>query len=196
VGIKKLFPLVLRVSIRRIFLTLNNSSLDCLEYKHRSLVQIKSHAQKVIKRYDNGEDVFARLKDNLSHVEAAVERIHEHMQHEGVVIPAPAATPMKLESSSSRIRNSSKHAVSSSFEATAAAASPPPSRASGVGQTQMMAVHEEIVAASALFQLSGQSPAPLQTTTVKPFTNVHFATSDLRTIVLGSSVATPNVLQL
>lgn len=54
---------------------------------HRSLVQIKSHAQKVIKRFDNGEDVFLRLDENMVRTEAAVAQIHEQLKNEGIAIP-------------------------------------------------------------------------------------------------------------
>mmetsp|Transcript_19160 Transcript_19160/g.36275 ORF Transcript_19160/g.36275 Transcript_19160/m.36275 type:complete len:213 (-) Transcript_19160:67-705(-) len=54
---------------------------------NRSLVQIKSHAQKVIKRFDNGEDVFLRLDENMIRTEAAVAQIHEHLKNEGIPIP-------------------------------------------------------------------------------------------------------------
>lgn len=42
----------------------------------RSLVQIKSHAQKVLKRMDTGENVFNRLEENGARVHALVSRIH------------------------------------------------------------------------------------------------------------------------
>jgi hypothetical protein len=39
----------------------------------RSLIQIKSHAQKVLKREEAGDDVFAPLKANKDKVEALVK---------------------------------------------------------------------------------------------------------------------------
>jgi len=42
----------------------------------RSLVQIKSHAQKVLKRLDAGENVFRRLHENVNRTEALVSAIH------------------------------------------------------------------------------------------------------------------------
>ena len=70
---------------------LNHFVLDVGFGFSRSLVQIKSHAQKVIKRFDNGEDVFLRLDENMIRTEAAVAQIHEHLRNEG--IPIPAAQP-------------------------------------------------------------------------------------------------------
>lgn len=42
----------------------------------RSLVQIKSHAQKVLKRMDAGENVFRRLHESSSRTDALVQSIH------------------------------------------------------------------------------------------------------------------------
>lgn len=42
---------------------------------HRSLVQIKSHAQKVLKRYNQGENVFYRLDDNASRLQKLLATI-------------------------------------------------------------------------------------------------------------------------
>ena len=53
----------------------------------RSLVQIKSHAQKVIKRFDNGDDVFLRLEENMVRTEGAVAQLHEQLRNEGIPIP-------------------------------------------------------------------------------------------------------------
>lgn len=43
----------------------------------RSLVQIKSHAQKVLKRLESGEDVFGRLEENVSRLHTLVGQIHQ-----------------------------------------------------------------------------------------------------------------------
>jgi hypothetical protein len=43
------------------------------------LVQIKSHAQKVLKRLDVGENVFRRLEDNSQRLETLVVHIHEQL---------------------------------------------------------------------------------------------------------------------
>jgi hypothetical protein len=42
----------------------------------RSLVQIKSHAQKVLKRIESGENVFRRLEENSLRTDALVAEIH------------------------------------------------------------------------------------------------------------------------
>lgn len=41
---------------------------------HRSLVQIKSHAQKVLKRQDAGENIFRRLEENCREIDTLVDR--------------------------------------------------------------------------------------------------------------------------
>lgn len=45
----------------------------------RSLVQIKSHAQKVLKRQDSGEDIFHRLEDNKARADLLVSRAHARL---------------------------------------------------------------------------------------------------------------------
>ncbi|KAL7576305.1 hypothetical protein ACA910_018126 [Epithemia clementina (nom. ined.)] len=42
----------------------------------RSLVQIKSHAQKVLKRLESGENVFRRLHENVGRTDTLVQAIH------------------------------------------------------------------------------------------------------------------------
>lgn len=49
---------------------------------HRSLVQIKSHAQKVLKRMEAGENVFRRLEENYSLVDNLV--VQAAKQHEAI----------------------------------------------------------------------------------------------------------------
>ena len=48
----------------------------------RSLVQIKSHAQKVLKRINSGENVFRRLEENVSRLHVLVTQIHSQMNLE------------------------------------------------------------------------------------------------------------------
>jgi hypothetical protein len=55
------------------------------------LVQIKSHAQKVLKRLDAGENVFRRLEENCSRLHHLVTDIHRRLgleQPESVLQPA------------------------------------------------------------------------------------------------------------
>jgi hypothetical protein len=56
-------------------------------------VQIKSHAQKVLKRLDVGENVFRRLEDNSQRLESLVINIHDQMGLDSV--------PLTISSSSS-----------------------------------------------------------------------------------------------
>lgn len=43
----------------------------------RSLIQIKSHAQKVLKRLEAGENVFSRLEENVPRLFMLVSQIHK-----------------------------------------------------------------------------------------------------------------------
>ena len=128
----------------------------------RSLVQIKSHAQKVIKRYDNGEDVFLRLDENIVRMEAIVAQIHDHMKNEGIAIPPAVQGALTREKK----------------------------------KPKMVDVREQIVAASALCQLSQPIPSPLD----KPLPQQAFALptdpAEIRNIVLGSSGVSSNVVKL
>lgn len=124
-------------------------NLTILILIYRSLVQIKSHAQKVIKRYDNGEDVFLRLDENIARTEAVVAQIHDHLRNEGITIP-PATGNAHLARSERK--------------------------------PKMVDVREQIVAASALCQLSQPTPSPLETSISVPTDP-----TSIRNIVLGSS---------
>ena len=150
--------------IRKTSITHQPNFLDLASHfgDFRSLVQIKSHAQKVIKRYDNGEDVFLRLDENIVRTEAVVEQIHDQMKNEGIPIP-PAQGGITRER-----------------------------------KVKMVDVREQIVAASALCQLSQPTPSPLPTTqhsfqttstaaanTVT--TSLPTNPAQIRNIVLGSS---------
>lgn len=46
----------------------------------RSLVQIKSHAQKVLKRVDAGENVFLRLQDNRERLKVLVDEANRRIE--------------------------------------------------------------------------------------------------------------------
>jgi hypothetical protein len=46
------------------------------------LVQIKSHAQKVLKRISSGENVFRRLEENVSRLHVLVTQIHSQLNLE------------------------------------------------------------------------------------------------------------------
>lgn len=133
---------------------------------NRSLVQIKSHAQKVIKRYDNGEDVFLRLDENIVRTEAVVAQIHDQMKNEGIPIPPAPGLGIARER-----------------------------------KVKMVDVREQIVAASALCQLSQPTPSPLPPLTTTTGHSSSFKTHavvsskpvQIRNIVLGSS---SNVVKL
>jgi hypothetical protein len=54
------------------------------------LVQIKSHAQKVLKRQEEGENIFRRLDENKARLDQLVFRVHQRLGGE------PPASPPKL----------------------------------------------------------------------------------------------------
>ncbi|EEC50126.1 predicted protein [Phaeodactylum tricornutum CCAP 1055/1] len=68
---------------------------------NRSLVQIKSHAQKVLKRIDQGEHVFRRIEENNARLELLVASIHDRLGHE-----APALLLPKTAAANKRPRRS------------------------------------------------------------------------------------------
>lgn len=47
-----------------------------LTFLHRTLVQIKSHAQKVLKRMEAGENVFRRLDENAGHAQLLITKLN------------------------------------------------------------------------------------------------------------------------
>ena len=55
-------------------------------------MQIKSHAQKVLKRLDVGENVFRRLEDNSQRLESLVVSIHEQMGLESLPLTISASS--------------------------------------------------------------------------------------------------------
>jgi hypothetical protein len=57
---------------------------------YSSLVQIKSHAQKVLKREDEGDNIFRRLEENADRTEQLVNEAHARMGGEP---PSLAASP-------------------------------------------------------------------------------------------------------
>jgi hypothetical protein len=58
-------------------------------------VQIKSHAQKVLKRLEVGENVFRRLEDNSQRLESLVMNIHDQMGLDSLpltISPSPSSS--------------------------------------------------------------------------------------------------------
>lgn len=69
-------------------------------YLFRSLVQIKSHAQKVLKRLEAGENVFRRLEENCNIVDTLVvqaARQHEALSQTSAHMPKSAAAKRKKQ---------------------------------------------------------------------------------------------------
>lgn len=82
---------------------------------HRSLVQIKSHAQKVLKRLSSGENVFLRIEENISRLFTLVTQIHESL---GLEPPSSLLQPSTFslniaENSRKTKTHESKNAASS-----------------------------------------------------------------------------------
>jgi hypothetical protein len=59
-------------------------------------VQIKSHAQKVLKRLDVGENVFRRLEDNSQRLEILVVKIHDQLGLESLPLNT-SSSPSSLK---------------------------------------------------------------------------------------------------
>jgi hypothetical protein len=68
---------------------------------HRSLVQIKSHAQKVLKRLDAGENVFQMLEDNRERLEVLLAEAHDRIQETEAVM-GKCKTPKRRKRTSAR----------------------------------------------------------------------------------------------
>jgi hypothetical protein len=66
------------------------SSLTVFCSDIRTLVQIKSHAQKVLKRQEDGENIFRRLDDYTERVKELVAEAHERMGGEPPSLASPS----------------------------------------------------------------------------------------------------------
>mmetsp|Transcript_34688 Transcript_34688/g.81806 ORF Transcript_34688/g.81806 Transcript_34688/m.81806 type:complete len:276 (+) Transcript_34688:67-894(+) len=79
----------------------------------RSLVQIKSHAQKVLKRQQAGENIFRRLEENYSDIDNLVvqaARQRDALRIAGVKVYPPASTkPSKCATKKKRSHNQTGH---------------------------------------------------------------------------------------
>jgi hypothetical protein len=120
-----------------------------LHVSFRSLVQIKSHAQKVMKRMEEGEDVFRRLEDNSHVVDSLIKQAAK--DRDAIVrgvIPATSKTLSvyaKEKRSPSIIKKKSDRPSLSSFTA-----SHPPNPL----KSPDVAAKDSVLAAAALCQLS------------------------------------------
>ena len=73
----------------------------------RSLVQIKSHAQKVLKRLEAGENVFRRLDENYGVVPSLI--VQAAKQRESIVLtPPPPKSSMAKSKRKKSVTNSPK----------------------------------------------------------------------------------------
>lgn len=69
----------------------------------RSLVQIKSHAQKVLKRLEAGENVFRRLDENRNVVDSLIVQVAKRRDNTGAVNSLPS--PKSMSAAAKRKRN-------------------------------------------------------------------------------------------
>jgi len=60
----------------------SDGDVDWSNVRIRSLVQIKSHGQKVLKRMTEGEDVFRRLEESLPRLTGLLERLNHTFEPE------------------------------------------------------------------------------------------------------------------
>ena len=107
----------------------------------RSLVQIKSHAQKVLKRLETGENVFRRLEENYSIVDSLIVQAAQQRDALGDSKSLSAAAKRKSQnkrSQSGKAQNQQHVTADSASEATTAVDS---------GKS-------DVIAAAALCQLS------------------------------------------
>lgn len=115
--------------------------------RHRSLVQIKSHAQKVLKRIDAGENVFRRLHDNTTRMEALVAHIHNKL---GLETPALLNPMPTLQGSQHFLLHHQQQQQQQHHQQQTRPLQPTPKPEQDGA--------EHIIAASTLCQLAGPSP--------------------------------------
>jgi hypothetical protein len=108
-----------------------------------SLVQIKSHAQKVLKRLDEGENIFRRLEENQMRLDKLVADLHHQLGID------PSSLEQSAVSQKKRRRTVTHNKASSSLLVTSS--SQPPTSSSILGTVKGS---EHILAASALCQLA------------------------------------------
>jgi hypothetical protein len=71
-------------------------------------VQIKSHAQKVLKRLDVGENVFRRLEDNSQRLESLVVNIHKQMGLDAIPLHSSYSNLSSLKEQRQQTRRKAK----------------------------------------------------------------------------------------
>lgn len=108
---------------------------------HRSLVQIKSHAQKVLKRLESGENVFRRLEENYGIVDTLI--VQAAKQRDSMALPADS----KSLAAKRKLQANKTERIESEYPSTTTQLLPPnpenPSEGRGA-----------VIAAAALCQLS------------------------------------------
>jgi hypothetical protein len=140
--------------------------------KRSSLVQIKSHAQKVLKRVDQGENVFRRLEESMSRAELLVHGLKREQDSTGV-LGDETLLPTKHHSRSSHHLNNNnnnninvfKQHQSPAPRSDAGAEVATTTKTTNLLADNNMAHHQHIFAASALCQLAAPTTAWDTTTT-------------------------------
>jgi hypothetical protein len=119
-------------------------------------VQIKSHAQKVLKRIHSGENVFLRLEENISRLYTLVNQIHETLGLDpptAVLQPSTFSQNINDNIRKNKLEVNNKTTTSDVADDGAANDTKPRKRARTKGKSSKEGT--EHLAASALCQLAG-----------------------------------------
>jgi hypothetical protein len=104
-----------------------------LKHSHSSLVQIKSHAQKVLKRQDEGDNIFRRLEENSDRTEQLVMEAHARMGGEPPSLAASTPSRRYAGAGGSGSGSGGKRS-----QAVVSSSPPSPSMASSAAQPKIM----------------------------------------------------------
>lgn len=134
------------------------SFILCFSIQNRSLVQIKSHAQKVLKRLEAGENVFRRLDENSSIIDSLIVQAAKDRDALGRGL---ASTPKSLSAISKRKSSKALQPPSQPVN-TPASDYRAPAESSSFGEvtdahhvaTEFDDGRDSVIAAAALCQLS------------------------------------------
>lgn len=128
-------------------------------------MQIKSHAQKVLKRMEAGEDVFGALEENVSRLQYLVAEVHASMglpPPATVLQPSPCSTTARPSHATSVAESATTSTTTTTTTTLMAAAAAAMVEGNGDGETPRKRRHKkktpdgtEHLAASALCQLAG-----------------------------------------
>jgi hypothetical protein len=146
-----------RASFRRVSTT---QRISCMIILHRSLVQIKSHAQKVLKRMDAGENVFRRLEEHHREIDSLVvqsARQRDALREAGINVNATAPSKTSLSTAAKRKRQVKRVHSAAKDNEQSDRTEPPKRDVQSVPETNAEREVESgqaVIAAAALCQLS------------------------------------------